>query len=51
MVGREITNLYPMPIAKPLDEPIMETKNWNVVEPNTGRHLVKDANIVLKKEK
>ncbi|EIV99320.1 monosaccharide ABC transporter ATP-binding protein, CUT2 family [Thermoanaerobacter thermohydrosulfuricus] len=49
MVGREITNLYPMPIAEPLDEPIMETKNWNVVEPNTGRYLVKDANIVLKK--
>jgi putative multiple sugar transport system ATP-binding protein len=49
MVGREITNLYPPKIAEPTDEIVFEVKNWNAIDPKTGRYLVKDANLYVKK--
>ncbi|HHW58377.1 MAG TPA: sugar ABC transporter ATP-binding protein [Clostridia bacterium] len=49
MVGREITNLYPLPITKPSEEIVMEIKNWSAVDPKTGRYLVRDVNIHVKK--
>lgn len=49
MVGREITNLYPPPLSKPSDEVVMEVKNWSVVDPKTGRYLVKDVNLKVRK--
>jgi putative multiple sugar transport system ATP-binding protein len=49
MVGREITNLYPPKLSEPQNEVVFEIKHWNAKDPATGRYLVKDANLYVKK--
>lgn len=49
MVGREIKNLYPEPLANISEEVVLEIKNWSTTDPKTGRYLVKNANINIKK--
>ncbi|MGB9809000.1 MAG: sugar ABC transporter ATP-binding protein, partial [Caldanaerobacter sp.] len=49
MVGREITNLYPPPLSKPTDEVVLEVKNLSAIDPRTGRYIVKDVNLKVRK--
>ncbi|MBE3592007.1 MAG: sugar ABC transporter ATP-binding protein [Thermoanaerobacter sp.] len=49
MVGREITNLYPPQETKPSEEVALEVKNWSAIDHKTGRYLVKDVNLNIKK--
>ncbi len=44
MVGRELTNLFPVRNAK-IGEMILEVKNWNVYHPMIERKILNDINI------
>ena len=45
MVGREIDNIYPERENKAFGDVIFNIKNWTVVEPNTGRQLLKNVSM------
>ena len=50
MVGRELSNRYPVKTHVPQNEVILEVKNWNVGHPQfPERKVVKDLNIKLRK--
>ncbi|HQE92452.1 MAG TPA: sugar ABC transporter ATP-binding protein [Anaerolineae bacterium] len=49
MVGREITNIYPPRERHPLDEIVLEVKNWNAYHPQLGRDILKDIHFNVKK--
>lgn len=49
MVGREIDNVYPPRNIKPVDEIVLELKNWTAYDPKLGRTVLKDVSFNLKK--
>lgn len=49
MVGREIDDIYPKRESKQFGEDILELRNWTAYDPNLGRHVVKDANIHVRR--
>lgn len=49
MVGRELTNRYPMREDVTIGETIFEVKDWNVYHPdNAERRMLKDINLKVK---
>jgi len=49
MVGREIEDIYPKRDNFITDEVVLETKNWSAFDNSKKKHVIKDANIKLKK--
>jgi putative multiple sugar transport system ATP-binding protein len=49
MVGREIDNIYPTRKREPSQETVLEARNWNVFDPNTGRDILKDVSFKVRK--
>ncbi|NLC39824.1 MAG: sugar ABC transporter ATP-binding protein [Clostridiaceae bacterium] len=49
MVGRDIENIYPERDSKIDDEVIFEVRNWSVNNPKTGRPLLKNINLNVRK--
>jgi putative multiple sugar transport system ATP-binding protein len=49
MVGREIDNIYPRRNVLPLDEVVLEARNWTAFDNRLGRKVLKDMNFTLKK--
>lgn len=49
MVGRELTNRYPIREGVEIGDTIFEVKNWNVYHPDDpNRQMIKDVNIQVK---
>lgn len=49
MVGREIQDIYPKRPKKSYGEKVLELKNWSAYDQKLGRHVVKNANLNVKK--
>ncbi len=49
MVGREITNIYPVRERAVTDEVVLEVKNWSAYDPTLGRQILYDVNFNIKK--
>jgi putative multiple sugar transport system ATP-binding protein len=49
MVGREIDNIYPAREKKAPGDVIFEIKNWSVRDPETGRELLHNVNLNVRK--
>ncbi|MBI2758761.1 MAG: ATP-binding cassette domain-containing protein [Chloroflexi bacterium] len=49
MVGREINNIYPTRTHKPIDEIVLEVKNWTAYDPALGRNVLNDINFKVRK--
>ncbi len=49
MVGREITNIYPVREHVASDEIVLEVKDWNAYDPALGRQILHDMNFNVKK--
>ena len=49
MVGREIGDIYPKRAKQPAGEVCMEIRNWTVVEPSTGREILHDVNLKVRR--
>lgn len=49
MVGREIDDIYPKRNNKQIGNKLLEIRNWTAIDPALGRHVVKDANIYVRK--
>ncbi len=49
MVGREIENIYPERDSEISDEVVFEVRNWSVNDPKTGRPLLKDINLNVRR--
>lgn len=49
MVGREIDDIFPKRSNKNIGDKILEVKNWSAYDASLGRHVVKDANIHIRK--
>ncbi|KAA0544067.1 sugar ABC transporter ATP-binding protein [Bacillus sp. BGMRC 2118] len=49
MVGREIDDIYPKRENKNFGDSILELKNWSAYDAELGRHVVKNANLHVKK--
>ena len=49
MVGREINNIYPKREKKNVGEVCLEIKNWTVDDPRSGREILHDVNIRVRK--
>ncbi|MFZ2782048.1 MAG: sugar ABC transporter ATP-binding protein [Rectinemataceae bacterium] len=49
MVGREIDNIYPKRTQLPSEEVVLEIRNWGATDPGTGRKVLKQMNLKLKK--
>lgn len=49
MVGREIDDIYPKRVKKVAGEKILELFNWSAYDPQSGRQVVKDVNLHVKK--
>ena len=49
MVGREIDNIYPKRTRLPSEEVILEIRDWGATDPGTGRKVLKQMNLKLKK--
>ncbi|MCZ0703158.1 putative multiple sugar transport system ATP-binding protein [Natronobacillus azotifigens] len=49
MVGREMNNIYPERENKKIGDTILELHNWSAYDSQLGRHVVKDANLHLRK--
>ncbi|MBT2680372.1 sugar ABC transporter ATP-binding protein [Bacillus sp. ISL-35] len=49
MVGREIQDIYPKRPKKSNGEKVLELKNWSAYDQKLGRHVVKNANLNVKK--
>ncbi|MBM6616173.1 sugar ABC transporter ATP-binding protein [Bacillus suaedaesalsae] len=49
MVGREINDIYPKRKNKKFGDSILELKNWSAYDAELGRHVVKNANLHVKK--
>jgi putative multiple sugar transport system ATP-binding protein len=49
MVGRDIDNIYPERTHQPVDEIILEVKDWNAYDPTSGRKILKDINFKVRK--
>lgn len=49
MVGREINDIYPKRNNFITDEIVLETKNWCAFDNSKNKHVIKDADIKLRK--
>ncbi|MET3699815.1 putative multiple sugar transport system ATP-binding protein [Bacillus oleivorans] len=49
MVGREINDIYPKRAKKQFGETVLELKNWSAYDPKLGRHVVKKADLLVRK--
>lgn len=49
MVGREIEDIYPKRSKKPAGEVCFEIRNWTVIEPSTGREILHNVNLKVRK--
>ena len=49
MVGREIDNVYPAREAHAFGEPVLELRGWNAIEPGSGRRILRDVNLNVRK--
>lgn len=49
MVGREIENIYPKRTEKTIGEKMFEIKNWTVYDHKTGREILSDVSLNVKK--
>ena len=49
MVGREIEDIYPKRAKQPAGEVCLEIRNWTVVEPSTGREILHDVNLKVRR--
>ncbi len=49
MVGREIEDIYPKRPDKKLGDKVLELHNWSAYDSELGRHVVKNANLHVKK--
>ncbi|CAM3688501.1 ATP-binding cassette domain-containing protein [Marinicrinis lubricantis] len=49
MVGREIDDIYPKRDNKNYGERVLEIRNWSAYDANLGRHVVKNANLHVRK--
>jgi len=49
MVGRELSDIYPKRPEKAIGEPVLELKDWSAYDQQLGRHVVKKADIQLRK--
>jgi putative multiple sugar transport system ATP-binding protein len=49
MVGREITNIYPVRERAVTDEVLLEVKNWSAYDPALGREILHNVNFNVKK--
>lgn len=49
MVGREINDIYPKRSNFITDEVILETKNWSAFDNSKNKHVIKNADIKLRK--
>lgn len=49
MVGREITNIYPVRQRAATNEVLLEVKNWSAYDPTLGREILHDVNFNVKK--
>lgn len=49
MVGREIGDIYPKRAKQPAGEVCLEIRNWTVVEPSTGREILHDVNLKVRR--
>lgn len=49
MVGRDIEDIFPKRLNPTFGDPILELKNWSAYDPQLGRHVAKEVNLVVKK--
>ncbi|HRF46219.1 MAG TPA: sugar ABC transporter ATP-binding protein [Anaerolineales bacterium] len=49
MVGREIDNVYPPREEHVLGEPVLELRGWSAVTPGSGRHILRDINLTVRR--
>lgn len=49
MVGREIENIYPPRPNKQFGEVVLETQAWNARNPGSGRAILNDVNVNVRK--
>jgi putative multiple sugar transport system ATP-binding protein len=49
MVGREIEDIYPKRAVKTFGDNVFELRNWSAYDPQAGRHVVKEANMYVRK--
>ncbi len=49
MVGREIEDIYPKRAAGTFGDKIFEIRNWSAYDPESGRYVVKDAGLYVRK--
>jgi putative multiple sugar transport system ATP-binding protein len=49
MVGRAINDVFPKRLDKKIGETVMEVKNWNAHDPISGKDILKDVNINVKR--
>jgi putative multiple sugar transport system ATP-binding protein len=49
MVGRSIENIYPPRKSTILPEKILEVKNWNAIDPTTGRTVLNNVHFYVRK--
>lgn len=49
MVGRELNNIYPKRPEKHIGDTVLELKDWSAYDQQLGRHVVKKADIKLRK--
>ncbi|MDZ5473636.1 ATP-binding cassette domain-containing protein [Bacillus sp. 31A1R] len=49
MVGREIQDIYPKRTKKAFGDKVLELKNWSAYDHKLGRHVVKNANLNVRK--
>ncbi len=49
MVGREIDNVYPAREAHAFGETVLELRDWNAIESGSGRRILRDVNLNVRK--
>jgi putative multiple sugar transport system ATP-binding protein len=49
MVGREIDDIYPKRNSKSFGEKVLELRNWSAISSETGKVILKDINLSLRK--
>ncbi len=49
MVGREIDNVYPARDTHAFGETVLELRGWTAIEPGSGRRILRDVNINVRK--
>ncbi len=49
MVGRSIENIYPPRSHEPINETVLEIKNWSGIDPKTGRKILQNISLRINK--